>query len=178
MTQSVLELARTEFRSIRRLAERAIAQVDDAGLHATLDADGNSIAMLMRHMAGNMRSRWTDFLTTDGEKPDRLRDQEFEPTTLSRDALMAEWNAGWALVFAALDPLTDNDLFRIVTIRTEPLTVCQAIYRQVSHYSGHAYQILLLARHLKGADWETLSVPKGQSEQYNAQMIARLKARG
>ncbi|MBM3781356.1 MAG: DUF1572 domain-containing protein [Acidobacteria bacterium] len=178
MTHSVLELARTEFRSIRRLAERAIAQVDDAGLHATLDADGNSIAMLMRHMAGNMRSRWTDFLTTDGEKPDRLRDQEFEPTTLSRDALMAEWNAGWALVFAALDPLTDHDLFRIVTIRTEPLTVCQAIYRQVSHYSGHAYQILLLARHLKGADWETLSVPKGQSEQYNAQMIARLKARG
>jgi len=178
MTHSVLELARTEFRSIRRLAERAIAQVDDAGLHATLDADGNSIAMLMRHMAGNMRSRWTDFLTTDGEKPDRLRDQEFEPTTLSRDALMAEWNAGWALVFAALDPLTDDDLFRIVTIRTEPLTVCQAIYRQVSHYSGHAYQILLLARHLKGADWETLSVPKGQSEQYNAQMIARLKARG
>lgn len=178
MTHSVLELARTEFRSIRRLAERAIAQVDDAGLHATLDADGNSIAMLMRHMAGNMRSRWTDFLTTDGEKPDRLRDQEFEPTTLSRDALMAEWNAGWALVFAALDPLTDDDLFRIVTIRTEPLTVCQAIYRQVSHYSGHAYQILLLARHLKGADWQTLSVPKGQSEQYNAQMIARLKARG
>lgn len=178
MTHSVLELARTEFRSIRRLAERAIAQVDDVGLHATLDADGNSIAMLMRHMAGNMRSRWTDFLTTDGEKPDRLRDQEFEPTTLSRDALMAEWNAGWALVFAALDPLTDDDLFRIVTIRTEPLTVCQAIYRQVSHYSGHAYQILLLARHLKGADWQTLSVPKGQSEQYNAQMIARLKARG
>jgi hypothetical protein len=178
MTHSVLELARTEFRSIRRLAERAIAQVDDVGLHATLDADGNSIAMLMRHMAGNMRSRWTDFLTTDGEKPDRLRDQEFEPTTLSRDALMAEWNAGWALVFAALDPLTDDDLFRIVTIRTEPLTVCQAIYRQVSHYSGHAYQILLLARHLKGVDWQTLSVPKGQSEQYNAQMIARLKARG
>ena len=178
MTHSVLDLARTEFRSIRRLAERAIAQVDDAGLHATLDADGNSIAMLMRHMAGNMRSRWTDFLTTDGEKPDRLRDQEFEPTTLSRDALMAEWNAGWALVFAALDPLTDDDLFRIVTIRTEPLTVCQAIYRQVSHYSGHAYQILLLARHLKGADWQTLSVPKGQSEQYNAQMIARLQARG
>lgn len=178
MTHSVLDLARTEFRSIRRLAERAIAQVDDAGLHVTLDADGNSIAMLMRHMAGNMRSRWTDFLTTDGEKPDRLRDREFEPTTLSREALMAEWNAGWVLVFDALDPLTDEDLFRTVTIRTEPLTVCQAIYRQVSHYSGHAYQILLLARHLKGADWQTLSVPKGQSEQYNAQMIARLKARG
>jgi len=178
MTHSVLDLARTEFRSIRRLAERAIAQVDDASLHTTLDADGNSIATLMRHMAGNMRSRWTDFLTSDGEKPDRLRDQEFEPTTLSRDALMAEWNAGWALVFDALDPLTDDDLFRIVTIRTEPLTVCQAIFRQVSHYSGHTYQILLLARHLKGPDWQTLSVPKGQSEQYNAQMIARLKARG
>lgn len=178
MTHSVLDLARTEFRSIRRLAERAIAQVDDASLHTTLDADGNSIAMLMRHMAGNMRSRWTDFLTSDGEKPDRLRDREFEPTTLSRDALMAEWNTGWSLVFDALDPLTDDDLFRIVTIRTEPLTVCQAIFRQVSHYSGHTYQILLLARHLKGSDWQTLSVPKGQSEQYNAQMIARLKARG
>jgi hypothetical protein len=178
MAHSVLDLARTEFRSIRRLAERAIAQVDDASMHTTLDADGNSIAMLMRHMAGNMRSRWTDFLTSDGEKPDRLRDQEFEPTTLSRDALMAEWNAGWAFVFDALDPLTDDDLFRIVTIRTEPLTVCQAIFRQVSHYSGHTYQILLLARHLKGPNWQTLSVPKGQSEQYNAQMIARLKARG
>lgn len=178
MTHSVLDLARTEFRSIRRLAERAIAQVDDASLHTTLDADSNSIAMLMRHMAGNMRSRWTDFLTSDGEKPDRLRDREFEPTTLSRDALMAEWNAGWALVFDALDPLTDDDLFRIVTIRTEPLTVCQAIFRQISHYSGHTYQMLLLARHLKGPDWQTLSVPKGQSEQYNAQMIARLKAQG
>ena len=178
MQDRVLDLARTEFRSIRRLAERAIAQVDDAGLHATLDAEGNSIAMLMRHMAGNMRSRWTDFLTSDGEKPDRFRDREFEPTMLSREALMTEWDAGWALVFAALDPLTDDDLFRTVTIRTEPLTVCQAIFRQVSHYSGHTYQILLLARHFTGSEWQTLSVPKGQSEQYNAAMIARLKARG
>jgi hypothetical protein len=127
----------------------------------------------MRHMAGNMRSRWTDFLTSDGEKPDRRRDQEFEQTRQTRAELLAEWEDGWRRVFDAVDPLTDADLDRTVLIRAEPHTVYKAISRQVAHYAGHAYQILLLAKHIKGTDWQTLSVPRGQSEEFNRRMLAR-----
>jgi len=164
-----------ELRKVKKLADKAIAQLDDAQLHAQLDGDANSVAILMRHMAGNMRSRWTDFLTSDGEKPGRQRDQEFEPADVPRDVLLADWEDGWQTVFDALTPLSDADLTRVVVIRSEPHTVHKAICRQIVHYAGHAYQIVLLARHLRGAAWTTLSIPRGQSDEFNRRMQARAK---
>jgi uncharacterized damage-inducible protein DinB len=176
MSSPVLDVARDELQKIKKLADKAIAQLSDDELHTAIDPESNSVAVIMRHMAGNMRSRWTDFLTSDGEKPDRHRDQEFEDPRRTRDALLAEWEDGWRRVFDALEPLTDNDLQRTVVIRNEPHTVYKAISRQVAHYAGHAYQILFLGKHLKGADWKTLSIPRGQSEEFNRRMLARLKA--
>jgi uncharacterized protein DUF1572 len=169
----VLDVAREELHKIKQLADKSIAQVDDVQLWTTIDVEANSIAILMRHMAGNMRSRWTDFRTTDGEKADRHRDREFEPPARDRAALLVEWEDGWARLFGALDPLTDADLQETVYIREEPHSIYKAISRQVAHYAGHAYQILLLAKHLKGADWQTLSIPRGQSEEFNRKMLAR-----
>ena len=177
MSSPILDAARDELQKIKKLGEKAIAQLSDEDLHAKIDPESNSVAIIMRHMAGNMRSRWTDFLTSDGEKPDRRRDREFEDVTASREALIGEWDDGWARLFDALGPLTDADLQRTVIIRAEPHSVYQAISRQVAHYAGHVYQILFLAKHLKGAGWKTLSVPKGQSEEFNRMMIERLKAR-
>ena len=165
-----------EFHKIRQLADRAIAQLTDDQLHARLDPEANSVAMLMAHMAGNIRSRWTDFLTTDGEKPWRTRDAEFEPPPLSRDDLLAAWDAGWQLLFSTLASLSDDDLARTITIRGEPLTALAAIIRQVSHYGGHAHQIVLLAKHLTGAGWTVLSIPRGQSAAYTA--ATKTAARG
>ncbi|MGE0041666.1 MAG: DUF1572 family protein [Vicinamibacterales bacterium] len=164
---------REEFAKIKSLADRAVAQVtDDAALHHQLDPEANSIAVLMRHMAGNMRSRWTSFLTTDGEKPDRQRDREFEDAGLDRTALLAEWEAGWRVTFDALAALTDDDLGRIVHIRAEPHTVHRALVRQLAHYAGHAYQIVYLARHVAGPAWTSLSVPRGESEAFNQRALA------
>jgi uncharacterized damage-inducible protein DinB len=157
-----------EFTKTRQLADRAIAQLSDDQLHARLDDDGNSVAVLMQHLAGNMRSRWTDFLTSDGEKPWRHRDAEFEPQGQARETLQASWESGWQTLFDALAGLTDDDLARTVTIRGEGQTVMTALTRQLAHYAGHAYQIVLLAKHLKGADWTVLSIPRGQSEAYTA----------
>ena len=172
----ILEVALDEFQKIKKLADKSIEQLTDAQLHQTLDDEANSVAILMRHMAGNMRSRWIDFLTSDGEKPDRMRDREFEDPRQSREELLAEWEHGWACVFNALTPLTDADLQRTVVIRGEPHTVYKAISRQVAHYAGHAYQILLLAKHMCGPTWKTLSIPRGQSEEFNRRMLAKLKA--
>jgi hypothetical protein len=171
-----MDVARDEMQKIKNLSDKAIAQLDDGQLWEKLDPEANSVAVLMRHMAGNMRSRWTDFLTSDGEKPDRHRDQEFDDAIRDRAALLAEWEDGWQRVFAALAPLTDADLQRVVVIREEPHSVIRAITRQISHYAGHAYQILLLAKHLKGAGWKTLSIPRGESEEFNRQMIAKRRA--
>ena len=177
MSQSpILDVAIDELQKIKKLADKSIAQLDDDQLWVKLDPEANSVAVLMRHMAGNMRSRWTDFRTSDGEKPDRHRDQEFEEPPRSRAELLAEWEDGWRRVFDALTPLTDADLQETVYIRIEPHSIYKAISRQVAHYAGHAYQILMLAKHLKGADWKTLSVPRGQSEEFNRRMIAKLKA--
>ena len=172
----ILDVAIDELQKIKKLAERSIEQLDDDQLWIKLDPEANSVAVLMRHMAGNMRSRWTDFLTSDGEKPDRHRDQEFEEPPLSREQLVAEWEDGWRRVFEALTPLTDAALQDLVYIRSEPHTIYKAISRQVAHYAGHAYQILFIAKHLKGADWKTLSIPRGQSEEFNRRMLAKLKA--
>jgi hypothetical protein len=172
----ILSAAVDEFQKIKKLADKSIEQLSDEQLHATIDPDANSIAVLMRHMAGNMRSRWVEFLTSDGEKPDRMRDREFEDPGQSRAELIAEWEHGWQCVFEALTPLGDADLLRSVIIRGESMSVYKAISRQVAHYAGHAYQILLLAKHLQGARWKTLSIPRGQSEEFNRRMLAKLKA--
>ncbi len=174
----IMTAAIDELQKIKRLADKSIEQLNDEQLHAPLDPDANSIAVLMRHMAGNMRSRWVDFLTSDGEKPNRMRDREFEDPGQTRAELIAEWEDGWRCVFDALTPLSDADLQRAVMIRSEALTVYKAISRQVAHYAGHAYQILLLAKHLQGANWKTLSIPRGQSEEFNRRMLAKLKAEG
>ncbi len=176
MSSPILDVVLDEFHKIKKLADKAIAQLSDEQLHVKIDEESNSVAIIMRHMAGNMRSRWTDFLTSDGEKPDRRRDQEFEDVTGTRAELQAEWEAGWQCLFDALAPLTDADLQRTVIIRAEPHSVYKAISRQVAHYAGHVYQILFLGKHLKGAAWTTLSVPRGQSEEFNRRMIARQKA--
>ena len=172
----ILAVAIDELQKIKKLADKSIAQLSDDQLHATIDPEANSVAILMRHMAGNMRSRWINFLTSDGEKPDRQRDREFEDPRQSRAELLAEWEHGWQCVFDALTPLTDADLQRTVMIRGEAHSIYKAISRQVAHYAGHAYQILLLAKHMKGTEWKTLSIPRGQSEEFNRRMLAKLRA--
>src|SRR6059058_1047544 len=144
------------FRYYKKLGERAMAQCSDEGLAATIDAESNSIAVIVKHMAGNMRSRWMDFLTSDGEKPDRNRDTEFEDAPKTRAALVELWERGWKYLFDALEPLTDADLTRTITIRTEPHSVMQAINRQVAHYAYHVRQIVYLARQFAGDKWQTL----------------------
>lgn len=152
-----------QLRKLKAQADKAIAQVDDAQFFALLDPDANSIALIVKHVAGNMRSRWTDFLTTDGEKPDRHRDTEFEREAGdARAALMARWDTGWELLLNTLSSLKPADLGKTVTIRGEPHTVVQAINRQISHYSAHVGQIVLLAKHYAGPRWQTLSIPKRQ----------------
>ncbi len=154
-TTSHLEDSLTLFRYQKKLAEDAMAQVTDEQLFAAIDAEANSIAITVKHMAGNMRSRWQDFLISDGEKPDRNRDTEFEDPPATREALMAVWQKGWDYVFGALEPLTDADAGRKVYIRGEAHSVTQAINRQLSHYAYHIGQIVLLAKHFKGGDWKS-----------------------
>ncbi len=169
-TTSYVAEALAIFRMYKRLAEGAIAQVGDEQLTATLDGDMNSIAMLVKHMTGNMRSRWTDFLTTDGEKADRNRDSEFEAPPATRDALLRLWEQGWALVFQAVEPLSDADLGRTVTIRGEAHSVMQAINRQIAHYASHTGQIILLAKHFRGDQWQSLSIPRNRSAEFNTRV--------
>jgi hypothetical protein len=166
-TTSYLADSLAIFRQYRKLAERAMEQVTDEQLFMTLDEEANSIAIIVKHMAGNMRSRWTDFLTSDGEKPDRDRDSEFVDPPATRDALLALWDDGWSRVFGALEPLTDADLGRTVAIRGEAHSVMQAINRQIAHYASHCGQIILLARHFQGAQWKSLSIPRNKSADFN-----------
>ncbi len=156
----------------KKLGERAIEQVSTEQLVTVLDPEMNSIALIVKHMAGNMRSRWTDFLTTDGEKPDRDRDHEFVDPPSSREALMKIWNEGWNRVFAAIEPLTDADMNRTVTIRGEPHSVMQAINRQIGHYAYHVGQIVLLAKHFQSERWQSLSVPRNRSIEFTQRVRA------
>ena len=165
-----------QFRKLKQLAERALARVSDRQLEATLDPDGNSIAVLIQHMAGNLRSRWTDFLTTDGEKPDRDRDAEFEPEAgLDRARLLARWEEGWSRLFETLAGLTAEDLRRTVHVRAEPHSVPQAIHRQLTHHAYHVGQLVLLAKHFAAGSWESLTVPKGKSREHNAELFGRAR---
>jgi hypothetical protein len=147
-------------------------QVTDEQLFAVLDGEANSIAIIVKHMAGNMRSRWTDFLTADGEKPNRDRDSEFVDPAATREALIDEWERGWATMFAALEPLVDADLARAITIRGEAHSVTQAINRQLAHYPYHVGQIVLLAKHFASDHWQSLSVPRNQSAEFNRRVAA------
>lgn len=155
------------FRQYKRQGERAMEQVADADLTRMLDPESNSIATLVKHIAGNMRSRWTDFLTTDGEKADRHRDTEFEAPPETRAELIRVWESGWSLVFAAVEPLTDADLGKTVYIRGERHSVMQAINRALLHYAAHVGQIVFLAKHLAPDHWKSLSIPRGKSEEFN-----------
>jgi len=169
-TTSYLDESRAIFQQYKKLAEGAMRQVTDDQLLTTLDPESNSIAIIVKHLAGNMKSRWTDFLTSDGEKPTRNRDGEFVEAPASREALMALWDDGWQCVFTALAPLTDADLGKTVMIRGEPHSVMQAINRQVAHYSSHIGQIIFLAKHLQSANWQSLSIPRNQSATFNQQV--------
>ncbi len=163
-----LDDALLQFRKYKALADRALAQVEDRDLFRTLDAESNSIAVVMKHVSGNLRSRWRDFLTSDGEKSDRNRDTEFEiDATDSKAAILERWEAGWNLLFRALAALAPGDLLRSVAIRGEPHTVMQAIDRQLTHYAYHVGQIVLLARHFAGPRWVSLSIPKGKSREFD-----------
>jgi hypothetical protein len=156
-----LEDVRAQFRKLKKLAEDALAQVKDDELLVTLDPESNSLAVIMKHMAGNLRSRFTDFLTTDGEKPNRNRDGEFEiADPPDRAAIFADWESGWARLFQALESLTPDDLLRDVHIRGERHSVIQALDRQMTHHAYHVGQIVFLAKHLRSADWRTLSIPR------------------
>lgn len=166
--------ALAQLRKIKALAEGALAQVSGEDLFQTLDAETNSIALVMKHLAGNMRSRWTDFLTADGEKPDRRRDREFErEPDDSPNAIRRRWEEGWRLAFAAIEPLREADLARTVTIRGEPHTVLEAIHRQLTHYAYHVGQIVLLARHFAGPRWRSLSIPRGESDRFDVSKEGR-----
>ena len=174
-----LEDTRAQFRALRALAEGALEQLDDAGFSATLGPESNSVAVLVKHVSGNLLSRWTDFLTSDGEKPGRDRDSEFEITPAdTRASLMARWAASWECVARALETLEPADLGRQVTIRGEPHAVVKAIHRSLTHVAGHVYQIVLLARHECASGWRTLSVPRGGTPAFNVEMARRFPPAG
>jgi hypothetical protein len=173
LTTSYLRDSLSLFRYYKSLAERALEQVTDDQLFAVLDGEMNSIAIIVKHLAGNMRSRWADFLASDGEKPDRKRDTEFENPPSTRAGVMKLWEDGWAFVFTALEPLSDADVDRTVMIRGEPHSVMQAINRQIAHYAYHCGQIVFLAKHLQSRQWKALTVPRGKSEEFNQRVAAK-----
>jgi hypothetical protein len=165
------------FRNYKKLAERAIEQVGDEEFFAAIDDESNSIAVMVKHVAGNLHSRWHDFLTKDGEKPDRNRDEEFEMIGDTRESLMRFWETGWQVLFDNVEPLTEADFSRTVTIRGERHTVVEALNRQLMHYAYHIGQIVFLAKHFKSTAWKTLSVPKNRSADFNA-FLAEQQAAG
>ena len=176
LAQHYLEDALRTFRDYKKLAEGAIAQVSDEDFFRRLDEESNSIAVNVKHMAGNMLSRWTDFLTTDGEKPERDRDLEFVMLPgITKEGMLAYWQKGWKSVFDAIEPLQPDDLLRTIRIRGQDHTVVQAINRQLAHYAYHVGQIVYLAKHFKSSEWQTLSVPKNRSAEFNAYLADKTK---
>jgi hypothetical protein len=171
-TTSYIEDATSLFHYYKKLGDRAIEQCPDEGLLTMLDPESNSIAIIVKHISGNMLSRWTDFLTSDGEKPFRDRDAEFEAPPQTRAELLEMWERGWKCLFDALEPLTEADMAHTITIRTEPHSVVQAIDRQVAHYCYHIGQIVFLARHFAGEKWQSLSIPKKKSAEFTAKVAS------
>lgn len=177
--QNFLEHATQAFRDYKKLGERALAQLSDEDFFRTIDEESNSIAIIMKHLAGNMLSRWTDFLTTDGEKPNRIRDMEFVmlPET-TREEILAYWERGWTCALDAVEALNADDLLRVVTIRGQDHTVVHAITRQLAHYASHVGQIVYLAKHFKAGEWQSLSVPKNKSAEFNSYLKEKLASSG
>lgn len=171
--QSMLEDIRASFRDQKRLGDAALAQVDERDVNLRLDRDANSIALVVKHLHGNLLSRWTDFLTTDGEKPWRQRDDEFEADQVPLQQVMTWWEEGWAVALGSLDALTASDLSRTITIRGESIGVPSALLRQLTHASYHIGQMVVLAKHARGGAWTTLSIPRGGSDAFNAAMRDR-----
>ena len=171
IVQNYFEDAIASLKAYKKLADKAIAQIEDDEFFVMLDEEANSVAVIMKHMAGNMFSRWTDFLTTDGEKPDRNRDMEFviEANT-TKDEVLNYWERGWACVFGALEPLRPEDFEKTVMIRGEEHTIVQAINRQLMHYSYHIGQIVFLAKHFRSTEWRSLSIPRNQSAAFNSSL--------
>ncbi|MFD0715061.1 DUF1572 family protein [Paenibacillus sp. GCM10027626] len=170
LASHVLELSLQDFMSQKKLGDKAIGQLPDDGLFFAPNSESNSIAVIINHMYGNMLSRWTDFLTTDGEKENRNRDAEFETAALDRHLLMERWDAGWNTLFFALKAIQPEDLQRTIYIRGEAHTAIQAIHRQISHYGYHVGQIVYIAKAYCASHWQTLSIPKGGSASFNKQM--------
>jgi hypothetical protein len=170
---------RSQIEALRTAAERALAQVDDAAYFAALDGETNCLALVVKHMAGNLRSRWTDFVISDGEKPDRHRDGEFViESGDTRESLSARWDDGWRRFAETVAELTPDQLLTVVKIRDEPHTVVKAIQRALTHAAYHVGQIVFLARHFRGGEWQSLSIPRGQSERFNAAHRARFAEPG
>ena len=172
-TQHYLDSAKAEFKKLKALGDKSFAQLTDADFHIKPDAESNSIALIIQHLSGNMISRWTDFLTTDGEKPYRNRDKEFEENIQSKETLLNQWQQGWQVFTNTLDSLTGADMMKEVTIRGEKHSVIQAINRQLTHYGYHIGQIVYIAKHIRSADWNTLSIAKNRSEEFNQKMKER-----
>ena len=170
LSQHYLESAKAEFMKLKSLGDKTFAQLDIADFHYKPDVEANSIALIIQHISGNMISRWTDFLTTDGEKPRRNRDKEFEEDKQDKETLIGIWESGWAVFAATLSSLTGEDMMKEVTVRGEKHTVIQAINRQLTHYGYHIGQIVYLAKHIKSSEWKTLSIPKNRSEEFNQKM--------
>ncbi len=172
MNEQIIENYKTDtieaFRNYKKLAERAIEQVNTDEYFAAIDAEANSIAVIVKHLGGNLRSRWTDFLTSDGEKADRFRDSEFVAETDTRESLDALWETGWSALFSSLESLGVEDFGKTVKIRGEDFSVMKAINRSLAHTAYHVGQITLLAKHFRASDWKTLSVPRGKSGEFNA----------
>lgn len=155
------------FRNYKKLAEKAMAQVSDEEFFRLIDAESNSIAIIVKHISGNLKSRFSDFLTSDGEKDFRNRDSEFVTYNDTRESLMQSWEEGWQTLFVAIEPLNAKDFDKKITIRQQSHTICEAINRQLAHYAYHIGQITFLAKHFKSSEWQTLSVPKNKSAQFN-----------
>ena len=166
-----LKVIQERFNSVKDLGDKTIDQLSEDDIHWVINDGSNSIAVIVKHLNGNMTSRWSNFLTSDGEKPYRNREQEFEDTLTSRQELITSWDKGWAILMESLSKLAEQDLLKTVYIRSEGHTVLEAIERQLAHYAYHIGQIVFIGKQLKGANWESLSIPKGQSEEYLQQML-------
>jgi hypothetical protein len=175
ISKEYLNVILARFQSVKQLGDKTFGQLTDEELHWSSNDASNSIAIIVKHMSGNMLSRWTDFLTRDGEKPDRKRDEEFVDTLSSKTDIAAAWEKGWDTLFDAIGALNEDDLLKIITIRGENHSVIDAIERQLAHYSYHVGQIVYIGKEIKNKSWESLSIPAGKSEEYLQEMLDKHK---
>jgi len=168
-----LEIIRVRFKEVKSLGDKTMSQLSEDDIHWKLNEASNSVAVITKHLSGNMVSRWSDFLISDGEKPNRNREQEFEDGISSKQELVTVWERGWSILFETLNELEGQDLLGIIYIRGERHSVLEAIERQMAHYAYHIGQIVYIGKQLRDVDWESLSIPKGQSKEYLQQMLKK-----